>query len=273
MAAPAAILDPVANDADGWFVQPGESLDQLQRRAQADGLDRLDDAALLGLLLRRAVGDDAWVGFAQQLLLQFGSLGRVLAAPLGELVDAVDLLPEEGRPDAPEVQALHLGVIGEAAARLLRGQVLGRPLLGGPLLDDVPSLVRYCRAALGYEEVEQFRVLFLDRRHRLVWDEVLAKGTVNHALVQPREVTAIALRLKAAAVVLVHNHPTGDEEPSRADVDMTRQIVEACSVVGVQVLDHLIVAEGGHTSLAEGGLLPGQHRSATRPRKRQQKRA
>ena len=268
MAAPAAILDPVANDADGWFAQPGESLDQLQRRAQADGFDRLDDAALLALLLRRAVGDEARVGFAQQLLLQFGSLGRVLAAPLEELVDAVDLLPEEGRPDAPEVLAVHLGVIGEAAARLLRGQVLG-----GPLLDDVPSLVRYCRAALGYEEVEQFRVLFLDRRHRLVWDEVLAKGTVNHAPVQPREVTARALRLKAAAVVLVHNHPTGDEEPSRADVDMTRQIVEACGVVGVQVLDHLIVAEGGHTSLAEGGLLPGQHRSAARPRKRQQKRA
>ena len=106
-----------------------------------------------------------------------------------------------------------------------------------------------------------------------MWDEIVARGTVNHAPVQPREVAARALRLKAAALVLVHNHPTGEAEPSRADIDMTRQIVEACGVVGVQVLDHLIVAEGGHTSLAEGGLLRGQSRPAAKPRKRQRKRA
>lgn len=268
VAAPVERLDPVGEDAEGWFSLPGESLDALQRRAQANGVDRLAEADLLALLLRRAVGDGTRSTFAEALLAHFGSLGRVLAAPAEELADAVDMLPEEGRPDAPEVLAVHLGLIGEAAARLLRGQVLG-----GPLLDDLPRLVRYCRAALGYEEVEQFRVLFLDRRHRLMWDEIVARGTVNHAPVQPREVAARALRLKAAALVLVHNHPTGEAEPSRADVDMTRQIVEACGVVGVQVLDHLIVAEGGHTSLAEGGLLPGQSRPAARPRKRQRKRA
>ncbi len=261
-------LDPAADDPEGWLAQPGEGLDQLQRRAEREGVDRLADPDLLALLLRRAVADEARSRFAERLLAQFGSLGRVLAAPLEELADAVDLLPDDGRPEAPEVLAVHLGLIGEAAARLLRGQVLG-----GPLLDDLPRLVRYCRAALGYEEVEQFRLLFLDRRHRLVWDEIVVRGTVNHAPVQPREVAARALRLKAAALVLVHNHPTGEAEPSRADIDMTRQIVEACSVVGVQVLDHLIVAEAGHTSLAEGGMLPGLGRARTKPQRRQRKRA
>ncbi len=150
VAVPLERPEPAADDGGGCLASPGESLEQLQRRAMADGADRLDEADLLALLLRRAVGDAARGGFAATLLAQFGSLGRVLSAPLEELADAVDLLPEDGRPDAPEVLAVHLGVIGEAAARLLR----------------------YCRAALGYDEVEQFRVLFLDRQHRLVWDEV-----------------------------------------------------------------------------------------------------
>lgn len=267
VAEPAGGPEAVADDPAGWFAEAGESLDQLQRRAEAEGPDRLDDADLLALLLRRSVGDAARAAFAGRLLARFGSLGRVVAAPLEELADAVHDLPEEGRPDAPEVLAVHLGVIGEAAARLLRGQVLG-----GPLLDDLPSLVRYCRAAVGYDEVEQFRLLFLDKKHRLIWDEIAARGTVNHAPVQPREITARALRLKAAALVLVHNHPTGDAEPSRADIDMTRQIVEACGVAGVQVLDHLIVAEAGHTSLAEGGLLPGLGKGTAKPQRRQRRR-
>lgn len=273
VAEPGVRPEAAADDAAGWYAEPGESLDRLQRRAAAEGLDRLDETSLLALLLRRAAGDAARMEFAGRLLAAFGSLGRVLAAPLEELADAVHDLPEDGRPEAPEVLAVHLGVIGEAAARLLRGQVLD-----GPLLDDLPSLVRYCRAALGYDEVEQFRLLFLDKKHRLIWDEIAARGTVNHAPVQPREVTARALRLKAAALVLVHNHPTGEADPSRADIDMTRQIVEACGVAGVQVLDHLIVAEAGHTSLAEGGMLPGlgaknNGRARAGPQRRQRKRA
>lgn len=253
---------------DGWFAREGETLDQLQRRADADGVDRLTNDALLALLLRRAVGDGERREFVLRLLGHYGGLGRVLAAPLEELADAVNQLPFEGRPETPEVLAVHLGVIGEAVLRLLRGQ-----MLASPVLTDLPSLVRYCRAALGYDEVEQFRVLYLDKQHRLVWDEAAARGTVNHAPVQPREVAARALRLKASALVLVHNHPTGDAEPSRADIDMTRQIVEACGVVGVQVLDHLIVAETGHTSLGESGNVPGLSRPGAKPRRRQRKRA
>ena len=263
-------LDPASDDALGWHALPDEDLDRLQRRAQADGADSLDDRSLLALLLRRAIGDAARFGFADHLLTRFNGLGRLFAAPLEEIADAVPALTEGERPDSPETLAVHLGVIAEAAQRALRGQVLA-----GPLLDQLPALVSYCRAALAYQEIEEFRVLFLDGAHRLIWDEVLSRGTVNHAPVQPREVAARALRLEAEAIVLVHNHPTGEAEPSRADIDMTRQIVEACGAVGIAVLDHLIVAQAGHTSLAAGGLLPGQIAPAVkaRQRKRQRRRA
>ena len=123
-------------------------------------------------------------------------------------------------------------------------------------MNDTAALVRYCRAALAYTEVEHLHALFLTDDRRLLWDEVLSRGTVNTAPVHPREIASRALRLGSAGIVLVHNHPTGDPEPSQADISMTLQIDQACRAVGVQVLDHVVVAESGHVSLAEAGKMP-----------------
>jgi DNA repair protein RadC len=253
---------------DDWYAHSRERLDSLQKYAEAEGVDALDDEALLALLLRRAVGDEERLAFARRLIAHFGNLGRTLSAPFEELVDAVSLLPESGRPESPDVLAVHLGVIAEATQRLLRGQVLTQPLLDKP-----GSLIAYCRAALGYQEVEQLRVLFLDNAGRLIWDEMVSRGTVNHAPVQPREIAARALRLNAASIVLVHNHPTGDAEASLSDIDITRQIVEACRAVGIAVLDHLIIAQSGHTSLADAGKIPQARSESGRPLQRRRKRA
>ena len=269
MADPAEQAEPLEDDTDGWFTAQGETLDQLQRRTYVDGAGRLSDVSLLAMLLRRTVGDEYRVAFAEQLIAEFAGLGRLFSAPLEEVAAALFMVPEPMRPETSNVLAVHLGVIAEATQRLLRGQVLALPLL-----DNNNALASYCRAALGYQEVEQFRVLFLDRRHHLMWDEIISKGTVNHAPVQPREVTARALRLKASALVLVHNHPTGEPEPSQTDIDTTRQIVEACRVIGVDVVDHLIIAQSGHTSLTEIGRMPGRLKAVKtrgRPPKRQQK--
>ncbi len=251
----AALYDAEADAAgdihDGRFAAPEERLAVLQETVIAGEVNRLDDAALLALLLRRAVADAGRAVLAEGLIARFGNLGRVLAAPVDEVMHFLTTRPTGQRPDNPELAAVHLGVIGEGCQRYLRGQILD-----APPLNDTAALVRYCRAALAYAEVEHLHALFLTDDRRLLWDEVLSRGTVNTAPVHPREIASRALRLGAAGIVLVHNHPTGDPEPSHADISMTLQIDQACRAVGVQVLDHVVVAESGHVSLAEAGKMP-----------------
>jgi len=115
--------------------------------------------------------------------------------------------------------------------------------------------VEYCTASIAYGDTEQFRVLFLDHKHMLVADEVQAKGTVNHTPVYPREVVKRALDLGASGIVLVHNHPSGDPTPSRADIDMTREIEAAGRGLKVQLIDHLVIGRGAHVSFREAGLI------------------
>jgi|GEM_PF-73228 len=249
----AALYDAAEADIShgGLYAGPETRLAALQQAAVQGEAAGLDDAELLALLLRRAVADAARGGLAEALLARFGNLGRVLSAPVDELMHVLANRPEPERPENPELTAVHLGVLGEACQRQLRGQ-----LLTLPPLDNTAALVRYCRAALAYAEVEHLHALFLDGKQRLLWDEVLSRGTVNTAPVHPREIAGRALRLRADAIVLVHNHPTGDPQPSQADIAMTQQIDQACRVVGVEVLDHLVVAESGHVSLAEAGKMP-----------------
>ena len=144
-----------------------------------------------------------------------------------------------------EVTISHLKVFRAAAVRFARDQIL----TDQPILSSWSSLIDYCRSAMAFEDVEQFRVLFLDKRNRLIADEVQQTGTVDHTPVYPREVIKRALELSATAIILVHNHPSGDPSPSSADVAMTRQILEIAKPMGIALHDHVIIGRNGHASL------------------------
>jgi DNA repair protein RadC len=137
-----------------------------------------------------------------------------------------------------------LKIVEAAAHRLARGEVKRREVLS-----SWSSVLDYCRSAMAFADREQFRVIFLDKRNQLIADEVQQTGTVDHTPVYPREVVKRALELAATAIILVHNHPSGDPTPSRADVEMTRAIVEVAKPLGIAVHDHLIVGKHGHASL------------------------
>jgi DNA repair protein RadC len=172
---------------------------------------------------------------------RFGGFADAIAAPPAHL-DAVPGLGEAGMAALKAVEA--------AALRLARSAALERPVL-----NNWDRLVDYLTAALARERVEQFRVLFLDPRNRLLADEAQGKGTVNHTPVYPREVVKRALEVGATALILVHNHPSGDPTPSRADVEMTAEVKAAAAVFGIVLHDHLIVGNGRQTSLRREGLL------------------
>jgi DNA repair protein RadC len=162
-----------------------------------------------------------------------------------ELVLAINAPPErlkevEGVGDAAILQ---LKLVRAAALRLMQGGIMQRPVL-----TSWTAVLDYCRAAMGFEAREQFRILFLDKKNRLIADEVQQRGTVDHTPVYVREVVKRALELSASAIILVHNHPSGDPTPSRADIDMTRQIVDAAKPLGVTIHNHIIVGRQGHAS-------------------------
>jgi len=197
-------------------------------------VDRL--VQLLGFVLP---GEDR--ATAVRALTRFGSYAAVLASPASELSQVQGLGPHS-------VAAIRL--IHEAAIRLGRAAVASQPVL-----DNRVRLTEYLAIALAHERIEQFRVLFLDSHDMLLADEVQARGTVNHTPVYPREVVRRALELDAKALVLVHNHPSGDPTPSREDIAMTRQIRLAASALEIGLRDHIIVGNGRTTSLREAGLL------------------
>jgi DNA repair protein RadC len=153
-------------------------------------------------------------------------------------------------PGVGQSVALDLKLMQEAALRMGRETLTKRPLIS-----SWSALLAYVRTALAHEPREQFRVLFLDRKNQLIADEMLGRGTVDHAPVYPREVARRALELSACALILVHNHPSGDPAPSSADIDMTRQIVEAVRPLRIEVHDHLVVGRDGVASFKALGLI------------------
>ena len=197
-------------------------------------VDRL--VRLLGFVLP---GEDR--ATAIRALQRFGSYAAVLASPASELSQVQGLGPHS-------VAAIRL--IHEAAIRLGRAAIAS-----APVLDNRVRLIEYLASALAHERIEQFRVLFLDGHDMLLADEVQARGTVNHAPVYPREVVRRALELDAKALVLVHNHPSGDPTPSREDIAMTRQVRLAASALEIGLRDHIIIGNGRTTSFREAGLL------------------
>ncbi len=229
------------------------ALDTLERRLRDAGLSGLSpavsvpvepetDLVLLTRFLRMlmpSAGDTSRL--AEQALARFGSFAGLLAAPLQELRGMQGFGPH----CLSGIKLLH-----EAALRLARSRMDGTPVLNDPA-----ALMDYLTAVLARERIEQFRILFLDAEDRLLADEAQARGTVNHTPVYPREVARRALELRAAALVLVHNHPSGDPTPSREDLEMTKQVVAACAVLRVSVRDHLIIGNGRWTSFREEKLI------------------
>jgi DNA repair protein RadC len=214
---------------------------RMRTRLLAAGPQSLADHEMLEMVLFLALPRRDTKPLARALLARFGSFAGAIAAPAVELC-TVDGLGEAG------VAALKL--VQGAALRLARAEVINRPVVG-----NWDRLMSYLTASLAREPVEQFRVLFLDTRNRLLADEALGHGTVNHTPVYPREVVKRALELHATALILVHNHPSGDPTPSAADLDMTREIAAAAAALSIALHDHVIIGNDRWLSFRREGLL------------------
>ena len=215
--------------------------ERLRRKLLEAGPDALADYELLELLLFFAVLRRDTKPIARALVERFGSFGNVLAATPAQLLEVKDV----GDSAVAVIKAAQA-----AALRLLRAEVRE-----APVLNNWDRLTGYLAAAMAREPIEQFRVLFLDTKNRLIADEAQARGTVNHTPVYPREVVKRALELGATALILAHNHPSGDPTPSRADIEMTAEVKAAAAVFGILLHDHLIVGNGRHLSFRREGLL------------------
>ncbi len=214
---------------------------RLKDRFLQGGPDALPDYELLELLLFLGIPQKDVKPLAKTLLARFNGFSGVLnASP--EALMGIDGIKENA--------ATALKVVQAAAQRLAREEVINRPVLA-----SWDRLLDYCRITLSHRETEQFHLLFLDKKNVLIADEAQQKGTVDHTPVYPREVVKRALELNASAVILVHNHPSGDPTPSRADIEMTRLIRDAAKAVGITVHDHLIIGKTGHNSFKSQGLL------------------
>lgn len=201
----------------------------------------LPDYELLELLLFGAKPRGDVKPLAKRLLKRFGSLDGVIHADISELrqVDEVG-----------DAVISCLKATEEAAQRLVKAPAKERPII-----QSWTALLDYCRLAMGKKKIEEFRILFLNHKNALIHDEVQQRGTVNHTPVYPREVVKRALELGASAIILAHNHPSGDPTPSQADIDMTKKIATAAQAVGIPVHDHLIITEREHYSFKSNGLL------------------
>lgn len=209
--------------------------DRLRARYRDNGDTALADYEILELLLFRLIPRRDTKPIAKALIARFGTLGGVLGAPLALLQEVKGV---------GEAVALDLKLVSTVAHRMLKSEIRDKQVLG-----SWSSVIKYCHAAMAYETREQFRILFLDKRNVLIADEVQGLGTVDHTPVYPREVVKRALELSATALILVHNHPSGDPTPSRADIEMTKTIMDTAKPLGISVHDHIIIGKDGHVSL------------------------
>ena len=214
---------------------------RLRERLLEKGGAALADYEVLEVLLFGAKPRGDVKPLAKALIKRFGSLGAVLAAA------PRDLAAVSGMGDA---SVSVLKITEEAAKRLTREEVMERTVIS-----SWDKLLAYCRAAIGHETVERFHLLFLDKKNALIADEVQQRGTVDHTPVYPREVVKRALELGASAIIMVHNHPSGDPTPSQADIAMTEEVQDAAERLGILVHDHVIISKSGHNSFRSLGLL------------------
>ncbi|MGR3273321.1 JAB domain-containing protein [Thalassococcus profundi] len=214
---------------------------RLRERFLNGGPDALPDYELLELVLFRAIPRRDVKPLARALIETFGDFNRVLSAPAARLSEV---------PGVGPAVVTELKIVAAAAVRLSRSRVMQRQVVS-----SWEALLDYCHTAMAHREIEEFRVLYLDRKNVLIADEAQARGTVDHVPVYPREVVKRALELNASALILVHNHPSGDPTPSAADIDMTAQIDAAAQALGLTLHDHLIVGKSTELSFRSEGLL------------------
>lgn len=207
---------------------------RLRDRFSESGDQGMPDYELLELVLFRSIPQRDVKPLAKSLIARFGSFAEVIGARAERLteVDGVGA-----------ATALDLKIVEAAARRLARGAIGDRPLLG-----SWKDVLDYCRTAMAFADREQFRILFLDKRNFLIADEVQSNGTVDHTPVYPREVVKRALELAASALIMVHNHPSGDPTPSNADIRMTNELASIGKSLGISLHDHIIVGKNGHAS-------------------------
>jgi DNA repair protein RadC len=214
---------------------------RLRARFMEGGATAMPDYELLELVLFRAIPRQDVKPLARLLLDTFGDFNRVVSAAPARLAMV------KGAGDAV---ILELKVVEAAAQRLMRARIINQPVLS-----SWDALLDYCHTTMAHRETEQFRILYLDRKNVLIADEEQAKGTVDHVPVYPREVVKRALELNASALILVHNHPSGDPTPSEADVSMTCQVHDACRTLGLVLHDHLIIGKSRELSFKSQGYL------------------
>jgi DNA repair protein RadC len=215
--------------------------DRLRERFIKGGADALADYELLELILFLAIPRRDVKPLAKDLIKHFGSLADVFAAPIEQLA---------ARPSLTETSAAALKTVAAAATHLVRAQIMNRPVLS-----SWQRLLDYVYAAMAHATREELRLLFLNKKNELIADEVQQTGTVDHTPAYPREIMKRALELGATALIMVHNHPSGDPRPSRDDIDLTRQVIAAAAPFGITVHDHLIVARSSVYSFRNEGLI------------------
>lgn len=214
---------------------------RLQIRFRDHGADTLADDELLELVLARALPWGDVTVMTRALLARFGDFSGVVSAPARRLLDV---------PGIDAAVVTELKVVEASAQRLARAQVMHRSVIS-----SWDALLTYCRTTMAHRDNEHFRVLFLDRQNTLIADEEQARGTVNHVPVYPREVAKRALELNASALILVHNHPSGDATPSESDISMTARVQAALDALDITLHDHLVIGRGAEVSFREAGLL------------------
>lgn len=214
---------------------------RLRQRFTDGGADAVPDYELLEMILYRALPRGDTKPLAKALLKKFGDLNHVLAAPPARLKDVKGV---------GERVVFELKLIEAVGHRMARARVLKKPLLS-----SWEALLDYCQTAMAHRDVEQFRILFLDRKNVLIADEAQQTGTVDHVPVYPREVVKRALELNASALILVHNHPSGDPTPSMADIEMTNAIRDSADILGITIHDHLVIGKAREVSFRAEGLL------------------
>lgn len=213
--------------------------ERLRERFRADS-DALPDYEMVELLLYATIPRIDVKPLAKRLVKDFGTFAAVISAPRDALIAA-------GLKDST-VDTFK--IVRESALRLARQEVINRPVLS-----SWQKVLDYCRARLAHEPTERFHILFLDRKNVLIADEEQQRGTVDHTPVYPREVVKRALELGASAIIMVHNHPSGDPTPSKADIAMTREVAKAAETLGLTVHDHIVIGRAGHASFKGMGLL------------------
>ena len=234
---------PERKDGKSSDIKPNNSghRDRLRHRFLEAGPGALADYEMLELLLFQAVPRRDTKPIAKALIEKFGSYRGVLRADAAALMD-VKVMGEAG--------AVMFKAVADAAERLAREEVINQPVLS-----SWDKLLDYLRIGMADQNAERFRILFLDVKNTLIADEEQQQGTINHTPVYPREVVKRALELGASAIILVHNHPSGNPTPSQADIQMTNTIRDAAKGVNITLHDHIIIAKGGTVSFTDQGLL------------------